>query len=66
MKTEIDVTVQNEGTIFLFQPLTEVAKDWIAEHVGGETTYFGSALVVEHRYAGDLARGMVNDGLVLK
>ena len=42
MKTEIDVTVQNEGTIFLFQPLTEVAKDWIAEHVGGETTYFGS------------------------
>jgi hypothetical protein len=31
------------------------------EHVEPDATWFGHALVVEHRYSGDLAVGMVGD-----
>jgi hypothetical protein len=61
-----DVSVRNEGSIFLFQPHTEAAKDWIAEHIPEDAQYFGTALVVEHRYAGDIAEGMKGDGLTLE
>lgn len=60
-----DVTVHNEGTLFLFRPLTDKAKAWIAAHVQPEALWFGDALVVEHRYAADLAQGMRDDGLRL-
>jgi len=62
----IDVQVSNEGSLFLFTPLTTAAREWINENVTGETTWFGNALVVEHRYAGDLAQGMAGDGLEVR
>jgi hypothetical protein len=61
-----DITIRNEGTIFLFCPNTERGKLWIRENVAGEALYFGRALVVEHRYARDLAEGMIGDGLVVR
>lgn len=65
MKT--DVTVQYEGTVFLFHALTRRARRWIEAYVaGGETTWFGNVLVVEHRYAGEIARGMAESGLRVK
>ena len=39
------------------------AQEWIAEHVGGEVLWWGAALVVEPRYARDLACGMFAAGL---
>jgi hypothetical protein len=61
-----DVLVRNEGTVFLFNPLTARAKEWIEENVQIETyQWFGSTLVVEHRYAWGLAEGMLDEGLVL-
>ena len=59
-----DFLVRNEGTVFVFCPLTVEAKQWISEHVH-DPLWFGSALVVEHRYAWPLAVGMQDDGLVL-
>lgn len=61
-----DVRVTRAGLgLFLFRPLTQPAKAWIAENVGSgpDTTYWGDALVVEHRYAEDLTEGMLNSGL---
>jgi hypothetical protein len=63
--TAPDVLVRNEGTIFLFYPLTPQAKEWIDEHVQSDTQWFGDALVVEHRYAWGLAQVMKDDGLLL-
>jgi hypothetical protein len=60
-----DVLVRNEGTVFLFCPLTSLGKEWIDEHVQSEALWFGHALVVEHRYAWGLAQGMKDAGLVL-
>ena len=59
-----DVLVRNGGTVFVFCPLTVEAKRWISEHVH-DALWFGSALVVEHRYAWPLAIGMQDAGLVL-
>ena len=64
-KTTPDVLVRNEGTVFLFCPLTPRAKEWIVEHVQSDAQWFGNALVVEHRYAWGLAQGMKDEGLLL-
>lgn len=58
-----DVLIENHGTIFLFRPQTDTARDWIEESVSDEAQWFGNALVVEHRYAGGLAQGMHDSGL---
>ncbi len=58
-----DVEVQNEGSIFLFHLLTPEAEEWVDEHVPEPMTFFGDALVVEHRFALDLAEGMMSGDL---
>jgi hypothetical protein len=58
-----DVTVEGGGSIFLFRPHTDAATDWIEEHVQPDAQWFGGGLVVEHRYARDLADSMLQDGL---
>jgi len=61
-----DVLVCNEGTVFLFCPLTSRGKEWIEEHVQPDALWFGNALAVEHRFAWGLAQGMKDSGLVLE
>jgi hypothetical protein len=62
-----DVLVHNEGTVFLLNPLTARAKEWIEENVQTEAyQWFGSTLVVEHRFVWGLAQGMLDEGLVLQ
>jgi len=57
-----DVQFRNEGSIWLATPLTDAAREWIAEHIE-DATYFGPSLVIEHRYVPDIVQGMANDGL---
>lgn len=61
-----DVRIEGGGTVYLFRLLTQAAREWVEEHVVGETTWMGDALAVEHRYAGALADGMLADGLVVE
>ena len=49
-----DLYVQNEGSIFLLHPLTKLGEQWINEHIPGEAQKLGKAVVVEHRYIGDI------------
>jgi hypothetical protein len=66
MEITPDVLVRNDGTVFVFCPLTDRAKDWLEENVEIEPwQWFGSAFVVEHRYAWGLGQGMKDAGLVL-
>ncbi len=58
-----DVTIQCEGTISLFHLNTDEAKGWVEDNVEGDSQFFGSALVVEHRYVDNLIYGMTEDGL---
>jgi hypothetical protein len=61
-----DVLVRNEGTVFVFCPLSSQAKEWTNEHVQRDALWFGNVLVVEHRFAWGLAQGMKDAGLVLE
>ena len=66
-RQRVDVLVCDEGTIWLFNPLSERAKAWVAEHVAAESwQWLCDALAVEHRYAPAIVDAMVGDGLVLR
>ena len=60
-----DFAIENHGSIFLFRMNTPAAIEWVADNVQPEAQFFGQALVVEHRHARDLARGIAADGLVI-
>jgi len=63
-----DITVQNEGSIFILTGRTDGGRDWIEEHCQqGDFNPFGhGARLVEHRYIGDIVRGAIDDGLVVR
>jgi hypothetical protein len=64
-----DVTVYGEAggrsTVFIFTPRTPAGREWIAIHVAAGATC-GAGIAVENRYAGELAAGMIADGLVVR
>ena len=61
----LDLSVSSEGSVSLFGPLTDLAREWMAAHcpVGNDHQYFCGALVVEERYVKDLLAHAVEDGL---
>jgi hypothetical protein len=66
-KPTFDVAVENHGSIFLFRPLSPAAESWILDNVGREGFQPNfPTLVVEHRYARDLATGMQQAGLAVR
>jgi len=64
--TNLDVHVVNHGSLFAFELLTADAREWVDQNVSDDAQFFGGALMVEHRYAMDLATGMQNDGLEVR
>ena len=55
--------IQNEGTVLLLRPLTESAREWVAESISPEHQEFAGAVVVEHRYISDIMQGIVAEGM---
>ena len=55
-----DLKVRNEGSIWLFIPQNDECQAWLESHTNG--MWFGGALVVEWRYAEDLAVGLTEAG----
>lgn len=58
-----DARVENHGSLFLIQPYTVKAAEWISEHTADDAIYWAGALVVEPRYAQALVEGMREAGL---
>jgi hypothetical protein len=59
----LDVLVRHEGTVWIFNPLTSVAHEWFAGNVQSEPwQWLGASLVVEHRFAVDLIKGITDAG----
>lgn len=59
---DIDVELDDQGSIILFKLASKRAREWWSEHVS-EGPMFGRRYVVEPRYAPDIVEGMINDGL---
>ena len=51
-----DFSLHGSGTVFLFEPLTERASQWLETHCPptGDHQYFGDALAIEHRYVSNI------------
>jgi hypothetical protein len=61
-----DLRVSFHGSVSLFHPLTDVAREWMGTHCpAGGGQYFCCALVVEARYVEDLLAHAVEDGLTI-
>ena len=58
-----DFSIENHGSILLFRMNTPASVRWVTENVQQDAQFFGDALVVEPRYARDLAAGIATDGL---
>lgn len=51
----IDWHIRDEGSIVLFEPLSDTAHEWLEDTINTEPwQYFGNALAVDHRMAQDL------------
>ena len=61
-----DFHVQNEGSIFLLQPLTREAHDWADKYLPEDAQRFGSSIVIEHRYILSIVEGIKADGLEVR
>jgi len=60
-----DIRIQNEGSILLFEPLSDEAIDWWAEHVEEGMTYCGKH-VVDHRPAAAIIEGLIEAGFAIE
>lgn len=58
-----EVSVENHGSIMRFIPHTKAAEEWLRNNTDGE---WFAGLVVEHRYAEDLARGLMQAGFTVR
>ena len=64
MNPSVDILIENHGSIILFRPLCRQAKQWLQDSTHAESwQWFGGALVVEPRYAAELADGAEEAGL---
>lgn len=66
MKTTADFEIQDEGSIVLFRPLSEAAKEWVRECLPDDAQWFGDAVAVEHRYASNIIVGITSDGMEIE
>lgn len=57
---DFDFEINDQGTIVLFTPMNDAARAQLVENTDG--TWWGPSLVVEYRYAQDLANGLANNG----
>ena len=59
-----DFTARDEGSIILLCPNTDAAQEWMRDNLQVEPwQYLGSNLAIDHRMFGDIAEGILEDGL---
>lgn len=63
---ELDVRMENHGSIILFRPYTPAAQVWLKENLAEDTQYLGDAAACEPRYALDILTGLREAGLVVR
>jgi len=63
MPRRVDLFVHGEGSIYLLRPTSRRGQRWIDEHISDDRQEWAGAIVVEHRFIGDIVRGAIADGL---
>jgi len=56
-----DFRIRNEGTVVMFTPLTESARNFLRDNVESESwQWMGESLCVDHRMAHELLHALVH------
>jgi hypothetical protein len=63
VSAQLDIEVEDHGSLWLFRPLTKTASTWIDDNVQDAALWFGGALAVEARFVHEMIEGMLADGL---
>lgn len=63
MKEAPDFSYRNEGSIVLLKPISEAAREWVADHLPDDAQWFGGSIVIEPRYFDPIAGGIESDGM---
>ena len=58
-----DLLTENHGSLYLFHPLTENAKDWLKRTAPADAQFLGRAMAVEPRYVQGVVDAAEADGL---
>ncbi len=62
----IDFLIEDQGSIVLFQPMSDAAKEWFSENVQSEGwQWMGPRLAVDHRPAQHLLEGIEAEGFTV-
>ena len=61
-----DFYVLGGGSVYLLQPNTHAAHDWIGEHIPEDAQTLGESIAVEHRYIWDIIEGARADDLTVE
>jgi hypothetical protein len=65
-----DFAIDLHGSIAMLWPQNEAGLDWIRENICDDHIRWGggeyAAVVIEHRYIGDIVNGIHDDGLTIK
>ena len=64
-KAEIDVMVEDNGTVFLVYPLSDAARDWFDMNMLRNTQRLGDIQFVEPRHLNDLVAAILDSGLTV-
>ena len=61
-----DFTFHQEhmSNVCLLTPVSEAASNWVGEHL--DAIWFGKAVAIESRYAGDILEGIQRDDLTVE
>ena len=60
-----DYSIENHGTIYLVRSNNLAALAHLREHTAGDTSWFGRALAVEHRYIAGLVTSLQEEGFTV-
>lgn len=58
-------TLWDGGSIVLLAPCTRAGEGWIQDNLPEDRQTLGNYTAIEHRYFGDIAEGIANDGLTI-
>lgn len=59
-----DFVVSDHGTIFLLQPLSPAASQWVEDQFQLESWHWhGNSIAIEHRFIRDIVEGIRSDNL---
>jgi hypothetical protein len=62
----VDLLVNGHGSIYLLRAASRRGQRWVDEHISDDRLEWAGAIVVEHRYIGEIVRGALTDGLQVR